>query len=145
AMINWGDGTSSQGTIVNNGNGTWSVIGSHTYMGDTINGESEGLATITVTVSHDATTPQVVSDTADISDPDVVATGGFTFNLTEGSATVTNVVVATFTDPGNPTGAAEDANDYSAMINWVDGTRSEGTIVNNGNGTWSVIGSHTYT
>src|SRR5438045_784056 len=77
ATINWGDGTSSAGTIVNNGNGTWSVRGSHTYTGDTSNGESEGAATITVTVSHDATTPQAITDTANISDPNVVTTGGF--------------------------------------------------------------------
>src|SRR5260370_38834924 len=55
------------------------VTGSHTYVGDTINAESEGPATISVTISHDATTPQVVTDTATITDPNVVATGGFTF------------------------------------------------------------------
>src|SRR5258708_16144263 len=61
ASIAWGDGSSSVGTITNNNNGTWTVTGSHTYVGDTINAESEGPATITVTISHHATTPQLLT------------------------------------------------------------------------------------
>src|SRR2546425_911587 len=97
SRTNWGDGTTSAGTITNNNNGTWTVAGSHTYTGDTLlpGNESEGSATITVTISHDASTPQVVTDTVNISDPNVVATGGFVFNLTE-AAPLTNVTVATF-------------------------------------------------
>src|SRR5207253_2785290 len=105
----------------------------------------EGTATITVTISHDSTTPQTVTDTATITDPNVSATGGFAFTAQEGSATLTNVVVATFSDPGNPSpGNHEDAADYSATINWGDGSTSSGTITNNGDGTWTVRGSHTY-
>jgi hypothetical protein len=143
ATINWGDGTSSAGTITNNNNGTWKVTGSHTYSGDTVNGESEGAATISVTISHDATTPQVVTDTATITDPAVVATGGFVVTATEGADSGSQTV-ATFTDPGNPSGTTEDANDYAASINWGDGQTSTGTITNN-NGTWTVTGHHSYT
>src|SRR5205823_2768122 len=147
ATINWGDGNvTANATIVNNGDGTWSVKGSHSYGGDTISGQSEGAADITVTISHDATTDQIVHDTANVTDPNVSATGGVVFNLTEGSATINNQVVATFSDPGNPLGTAEDAGDYSATINWGDGNvTANAPIVNNGNGTWSVTGSHTYT
>src|SRR5438132_1503623 len=99
---------------------------------------------MSVTISHDATAPQTVANTVNVGDPNVVATGGNTFNLTEGSATLTNVLVATFTDPGNPTGLTEDAGDYAAVINWGDGSSSAGAIVNNGDGTFSVYGSHTY-
>src|SRR5205823_4632272 len=98
-------------TIVNNGDGTWTVLGSHTYTGDTINGESEGEIGRASCREREETTAQVVNDTANISDPNVVTTGGFSFNLTEGSATVTNAVVATFTDPGNPTVVTEEAKD----------------------------------
>ena len=148
ATIAWGDGATDTATIVNNNNGTWSVKGSHTYVGDTINGQSEGAATITVTVSHDSTTPQTVTDTANISDPNVVVLGVNPFSLTEGAATLSNVVVATFSDPGNPTGTTEDPSDYSATIAWGDGATDTATIANGGivnnNGTWSVKGSHTY-
>src|SRR5260370_42028350 len=63
---------------------------------------------ISVTISHDAPPPQVVPDTATITDPNVVATGGNSYTVQEGSATLTNVVVASFTDPGNPTGGTEE-------------------------------------
>src|SRR5690349_5642947 len=105
ASIAWGDGTSSAGTIVNNNDGTFSVYGTHTYLGDNLagaSGESEGSTTMSVTVSHDATAPQTVTNTVNVSDPNVVAQGVAAFNLTEGSATLNNVLVATFTDPGNP-------------------------------------------
>src|SRR5260370_2664639 len=58
---------------------------------------------ISVTISHDATTPQVVTDTATITDPAVVATGGNSYTVQEGSATLTNVVGASFTTPDEHT------------------------------------------
>ena len=66
-----------------------------------------------VTISHDATTPQVVHDSVTITDPNVAATGGNSYTVQEGTATLTNVVVASFTDPGNPSpGNHEDTADY---------------------------------
>src|SRR5206468_2467364 len=85
-----------------------------------------------------------------ISDPNVAAVGVPTFSLTEGSATLSNVLLATFTDPGNPSpGNHEDAADYSASVTWGDGASDNTTganvsIVNNGDGTFSVYGTHTY-
>jgi hypothetical protein len=82
-------------------------------VGDTVNGESEGTADVVVTISHDATTPQVVHDSVTITDPNVAATGGNSYTVQEGTATLTNVVVASFTDPGNPSpGNHEDTADY---------------------------------
>src|SRR5262249_18749173 len=133
--------------ITNNNNGTWTVSGSHTYTGDAIpggSGESEGSATITVTVSHDSTTPETVQDTANLADPNIAATGNISKTAIEGQNSGTQTA-PTFTDPGNPAGTAEDAADYSASIDWGDGTTSQGTVVSNNNGTWSVTGSHTYT
>src|SRR4029077_17935298 len=148
ATIAWGDGTSSAGTIVNNNDGTFSVFGSHTYLGDNLggaSGESEGSTTMSVTITHDATTAQTVTNTVNVSDPNVAAQGVAAFNVTEGSATLNNVLVATFTDPGNPApGNHEDASDYAATIAWGDNTSSAGTIVNNNDGTFSVYGTHTY-
>src|SRR5438552_153998 len=111
------------------------VPGSTPYRCDTVNGESEGTADVVVTISHDATADQVVHDSVTITDPNVSATGGNSYTVQEGSATLTNVVVATFSDPGNPTGTAEDAADYSASIAWGDGSTSAGTISNNNNST----------
>src|SRR5262249_24115077 len=98
--------------IVTQASGTWdgyavqlggtisfNVTGSHTYAGDTINGESEGTATITVTIHHEDTTPQIVTSTATVIDPDVQVSGVPAFHLTEGFATLNNIIVATFVDP----------------------------------------------
>ena len=73
------------------------------------------------------------------------------FALTEGSATLSGALLATFSDPGNPSpGSYEDATDYAATIAWGDGSANDtatianGGIVNNADGTWSVFGTHTY-
>jgi hypothetical protein len=54
---------------------------------------------------------------------------------------INNIVVATFTD-ANPAGTLAD---YSASIAWGDNTTSAGTILAGTNGTYYVLGSHTYT
>src|SRR5262249_17249374 len=97
-----------------------------------------------------ATTPQTVTDTATVSDPNVVATGGFAFTAAEGQASTTQTV-ATFTDPGgaepnpsdNPGGPI--SNHYTALINWGDGITSAGTITPTGGNSFVVTGSHIYT
>jgi uncharacterized repeat protein (TIGR01451 family) len=58
------------------------------------------------------------------SDPAVVATGGFTYMVTEGTATASQAV-ATFTDPGG----VEPLADYAATINWGDGTSATPGII----------------
>ena len=76
-----------------------------------------------------------------VNDPPVAATGGFSFTVAEGTAVVSGTV-ASFTDAGNPGGTVEDAADYSAVINWGDGSSSTGaavTITNSG-GTFLVTG-----
>jgi hypothetical protein len=52
----------------------------------------------------------------------------------------TGVQLASFTDD-NP---AAGVSDYSATIDWGDGTTSVGAIVSNGVGGWNVLGDHTY-
>lgn len=70
----------------------------------------------------------------------VTASGaGQTITATEGVATGSQVV-ATFTDQANLPLA-----DYSADINWGDGTNSAGTVTFDANsGVYSVSGNHTY-
>src|SRR5260370_33541935 len=64
-----------------------------------------------VTCALEASTPQVVTDTATITDPNVVATGGFTFTAAEGSATVSGTVAkigrASGRERGEISGVAE--------------------------------------
>ena len=77
---------------------------------------------------------------ASISDPAVIATGGFTVNGSGGTAT-TSQTVATFTDPAG----AEALGDYSASIDWGDSQNSPGAVTfNSGTGVFTVKGAHTY-
>ena len=50
-----------------------------------------------------------------------------------------NVAVATFTEPD----AADASGEFSAVINWGDGTSSSGTVIGS-NGLYQVLGGHTY-
>ncbi|HEY2019364.1 MAG TPA: hypothetical protein VGH38_37910, partial [Bryobacteraceae bacterium] len=129
ATINWGDGTTSAGTIT--GGPTFTVAGTHTYAAGgtftvavTINDVAPGVGTTTVT----DTASQLAT---------VIAGTAQNFSFTVGTA-LTNQVVATFTD-SNP---AAVAGNFIATINWGDGTTSAGTIT--GGPTFTVTGTHTY-
>ena len=138
ATINWGDGTTSTGTAVSivlrSDGRTFSVLGGHTY-------SAAGSYQITVTVQHGAAPPAPTSVTASATVTNPAVTLAFApFSGTAGIA-LANPVVATFTDPS---GADAVAN-YSATINWGDGTTTAGTIVLGTDGkTFSVTGAHTY-
>jgi hypothetical protein len=135
AVINWGDGATTPGTIGTTANGL-AVLGNHTYA-------AEGLFIVSVTITNNTRpTPAVTaSSTATISDPPVVPTGGFTVTGSA-DALLAAQTVATFTDPGG----VESLANYIALINWGDSSPSSpGTIsLNAGTGIFSVQGSHTY-
>jgi hypothetical protein len=129
ATINWGDGTSSAGTISGVG-GAFQVNGSHTY-------GTGGTYTTTVTASDDAPGTAIgsASATATINlAGQVVLT-----NATEGAALLNNTAVATFSDGT----AGDTASSFTATINWGDGVSSTGTV-SGSNGSFTVDGGHTY-
>jgi YVTN family beta-propeller protein len=80
----------------------------------------EGSTSITVSDPSGGTSN---AQTFTITDPAVSPTGGFTISATEGFNSGSQKV-ATFTDPGG----AEAVGDYSATINWGDGSTSPGTV-----------------
>ena len=154
ATINWGDGTSSAGTIaLASGSPTawpnaakYTVTGTHTYAEDTITPY-----TITVTVSSTESDDQnaVGTTTATVLDcggpNDITGSGSVT--AVEGTAFTGTVV--TFTDPYSNGGAASPATTYSAMINWGDGSpATAGTVTLTGSannvGTYTVSSTHIY-
>ena len=132
ATINWGDGTpTSQGTV-SYSNGVYSVSGSHTYA-------EEGSDPITVTVTDDGGQTTTITGTATVADAPLTGSSAASISATTEGA-LAHLVNATFTDanPGNNTA------DFTATINWGDGTpTSQGTVSYN-NGVYSVAGSHTY-
>ncbi|HET6248072.1 MAG TPA: LEPR-XLL domain-containing protein [Tepidisphaeraceae bacterium] len=136
ANIQWGDGTASAATFAPagvgvNGNPIFNVIGNHTY-------HEEGSYNVIVAI-QDAGAGTFSSETAIVSDPAVVGTAVAAFSAKKGVNTGT-ITVANFTDPGG----AEPTTDYSATIDWGDGTSpTAGTIVLS-NGKLSVTGAHTF-
>ncbi|HJT36519.1 MAG TPA: hypothetical protein VJ783_31135, partial [Pirellulales bacterium] len=127
ATIDWGDGSSSTGTVSSNGQGGFDVSGSHTYTS-----VASGLP-VNVTISDQGGSTVVAETTADVGQTLIAA--GRTFAATEGlnfSGTV-----ATAVDP------TAEAGGLTATIDWGDGTTDAGTVSPSGNG-FSITGSHTY-
>jgi RHS repeat-associated protein len=131
ASIDWGDGTTSQGTISDNGNNTYRVSGQHTYA-------EEGTYTVLVTPhlangnSFTLKGPfQVVDAQLHAVGRDIVATAGKPTGL---------VTVAAFTDD-NPQATLAD---FMATIDWGDNISSAAAVLPDGQGGFYVTGNHTY-
>src|SRR5262249_51223745 len=136
ATIDWGDGSTSAGAIIQpGGTGTDFVVsGSHIY--------EEGSFTITVDITDVGGSTASATSSATVADATLTATGGFTVRATEGIDSGSQTV-ATFTDT-NPTAPLSD---FTATIDWGDGSlTTAGTITQpGGTGTDFVVsGSHTY-
>jgi hypothetical protein len=139
ATIDWGDGTTTSGAIILS-SGVYSVMGNHTYAEESApDHPGSNPYAMVVTIKHETSPDTTVNNSVTVSDPAVAATGGFTFTAVEGVPSATQTV-ATFTDPGG----AEAVGDYSASIDWGDGTLATvGTITLSG-GVYTVQGAHTY-
>jgi PKD repeat protein len=132
ATINWGDGTATAGTITG-GNGAFTVsAGGHTYA-------DEGNDTLSVTVTRtEDGTQNVGSGQVVVAENDVLTAQATTITADPNQAF--SGTVATFSD----TDLVSLPGDFTATINWGDGTLTAGTITG-GNGTFAVSGTHTYT
>ncbi|MDE2477086.1 MAG: hypothetical protein KGO48_18665, partial [Alphaproteobacteria bacterium] len=130
ATINWGDGSSSTGTVVANASGGFGVIGTHGYA-------DEGHYQVGLTITDDGGSTAGVTGTAAVADAALVATGA-AISATEGTPDTATVV--TFTD-SNPNATAGD---FTATINWGDGSSSAGTVFANASGGFGVGGTHSY-
>jgi parallel beta-helix repeat protein len=139
AMITWGDGTTSAGTITQQGgnNGAFVVTGTHTFT--TVGTQVAGVA-IKDTKNN---TSASVNSNVTVQNTSVTATGS-TFNV--GIGTAFTGTVATISDP-NPNATAGD---FTASIAWGDGTTSDGSVARASGGPsggpvqFNVAGTHTY-
>ena len=129
ATIDWGDGTSSPGTVVG-ANGEFTVDAGHSYAD-----EGRYALRATITTSQGATS---LDGFVTIADNDVLtAQLGFTIEATQGSAF--SGVVARFTDAN----LASVAGDFTASIDWGDGTVTTGSI-DDVSGVITVSDAHSY-
>lgn len=132
ATIVWGDGNSTAGTIAGSG-GNFTVSGANTYA-------EEGPYNVTVTITDvdTATNTAVANSKATVLDAALTATPACPATSVINSFTGTT---ATFTDAASPFGTLSD---FSATINWGDGTTTAGTVTGADGGPYTVSGSHTY-
>jgi hypothetical protein len=126
ASIDWGDGSASAGTVTRSDDGSYSVSGSHSYA-------EEGSSAVKVHLTDSDGTGADATSTATVADAALSATGT-TFTTTNPASGT----VATFTD-ADPNGVVAD---YTASIDWGDGTNTPGTV--SGTGPFQVSGSHQY-
>jgi hypothetical protein len=158
ATINWGDGTVSAGTITADPKGGFDVTGTHTYanldapfsMGGLPFGWGGGGGGISPDIEHVPFTVTVKSTTTtDVGfavgvatvtpPPATVQPSGTTINAVFGQAFTGTVATFTTTD-ANPKAA-----NFTATIDWGDGTISAGTVAVDPNGGFDITGTHTYT
>jgi hypothetical protein len=139
ATINWGDGTTSKADKIawdDSNDSNVRVTGSHLYDANT--GESS--YTIKVTLTDDGSDGSAMTTShATIADAKLTAGAAKSFVAT--GAQASTPVVASFTDAA---GAQAKAADFTAAINWGDGTSSAGTLTQTGAGAFDVSGTHTY-
>ena len=126
AIITWGDGSTSNGTV--SGAGPFTVTGTHTWA-------EESSYAVSVTITDSGGPSVSVTDTATVADAPLSGTASA---VPGAEGTTISATVATFTD-GNGGGTASE---FVATITWGDGSTSTGLI--SGTGPFSVSGAHTY-
>jgi hypothetical protein len=133
ATIDWGDSSSSAGTITGAAGGPFTVSGSHTYA-------EEGPYDVKVTINDvdNSVNTATVHSTANVADAPLTSACAAPPVSLQAFAGPT----ATFTD-ADPGGTSSD---YTATIDWGDSSTSAGTVSpGTGNGPYTVSGAHTYT
>lgn len=132
ATIDWGDGSPTTIGSIGSSSAAFVVLSQHTYA-------DEGAFTVTVTISDvsPGTGTATTTDTATVTEGDALSGSPVTFHAQAGVAVTTTV--ATFTDALS----AAVPGDFTATIDWGDGTVSAGTIAG-GAGSFQVSGTHTY-
>lgn len=144
ASIDWGDGTSGVGTIGTGGGGggypmQFYVSAQHTFAQDSLDQPNREYP-ITVTTSDVDGSVLSGSQCASIVRPNV--TLAVADQDISSSLVLNNVEVAAFSD----TALTDTASEYTAAIDWGDGTPvdTSGVIQQIGPGFFRLMGSHTY-
>jgi hypothetical protein len=141
AQVNFGDGTTAVGAVVADAAhpGVFDVL---TPVASLSHGYAAGSYHLKATVS-DRGGSQVVTDMlVQVADAPLIlqsatAVSAFT------RLPLTNTPLGVFVD-GSTSSLVHDTSE-AVTITWGDGSSSTGHVVDNGNGTYSVVGSHTYT
>jgi hypothetical protein len=133
ATIDWGDGSSSAGTISGPTGGPFAVSGDHSYAE-----ESAYTVKVTITDRDNSANHASTTSTAHVADAALTA-GTVTANGGVEGVSPTGLTF-TFTD-ANPNGASSD---FTATIQWGDGSSSMGAVASDPASGFKVTGAHTY-
>ncbi len=129
ASIDWGDGTTSAGTITLVSGCTYTVSGTHTYT-------TAGSHAISATIDDDGGATAMASSTVKV--VGVVTVSGTTIHCLAGTSCTP--MVATITDSDG-----DSCTNFTATIAWGDGSTSAGSVSGtNASLGCSVSGMHTY-
>ncbi len=157
ATIDWGDSTTSPGTIQPSSPTSYNVLGTHTYaktgtfsvkvtLTDLGSSGSTfvGGATINVTSTGPvASTPSPIVSTANVA-PVLLPNSVYNFNgvalqgVAQDVQTTQDVAVFQSTDP------TATVADFTATIKWGDGTTNAGILTEDASGVFHISGTHTY-
>jgi hypothetical protein len=140
--IDWGDNTpvdtvATGVVVVSDGGGNFSIKApAHTFAE-----EGGYVVTVTVTDTVNGSGPTTAANMATVKDAALTPINGGTFNASQGTALTVSPLVS-FTD-ANPKAPLSD---FTATIDWGDGTSSPGAISQPGGlgTTFAVAGTHTY-
>jgi hypothetical protein len=132
ATVTWG-GQTTAGTVVSQGGGNFSVTFSHV--------SEEGSYPVSVTIVHDKLPSVTASGSITVADA-ALNTSSSNLSAQQGIALGSTQQVASFTDAY----LAAPLSDFSATVNWGDGSSSGATITQpGGTGTAFVVSAgHTY-
>ena len=132
ASINWGDGTPTTSGSVSGSNGNFTVSGGHTYA-------DEGSFPLSVTITDTSNNKTLaLSGTVAAAEADVFTPQGITFTTHPGQAF--SGTIASFTD----TYAGNTGSDFTATIDWGDGSTPDTGTITFANGAILIGGTHTY-
>jgi hypothetical protein len=137
--INWGDGTTYPGSVAALGNGTFEVDGTR------LSGyATDGTYTVTFSITetgddHDSATATTVGT---VGEANRGVFGPAVSPISASEGTVVSGTIATFTDVG----ATDPASNFTATIDWGDGTTTAGVVTDgSAAGDYVVSGTHQYT
>lgn len=132
AILTWGDGTTSTGTVISLGGGNFNVTGNHIYA-------EEGSYPVAVSVTDSDGSFGTGTGSATVFDAALTPLSSSPVAFSPG-ATLSNVLLGTFADAN----AFGPPSDFIVVINWGDGSSSAGTVFGGGGGIFSLTGTHTY-
>jgi uncharacterized protein (TIGR03118 family) len=138
ATIDWGDGSTTTGSMATTGNGGYLVVGSHTYA-------AAGADDYQVTIRDASGNSVTAAGVVQVTSAPLLAKA---LPVVSHGLSIDNASLATFVDAGG----ADPLANYSATIDWGDGTTSYGTIssaiaatdASAAGGLFTVAGSHAY-